>query len=717
MGDFIARLQRVRQNGDGFVANCPACGDEKQHLSVSAGSDGRILMKCFKECQADSIVRAMGLGLKDLYPPSEKPAGKWQDATYYNYNDADGKLLYQVVRFVPKDFRQRQPDPDKQGKWIWNLKGVKPVPYRLPQVLKSKASETIFVCEGEKDCDAVVKLGLQATCNSGGALKWTDSHSQALKGAKSVVVIADKDEPTAEFPEGKGWRHARSVCSSLKGVADSVKCIELPDRNGRKVKDAADWIAAGGTADELVALAASTPTYGLVDTATPTPITNEHATANPVAKPPVVPDVGSGTAILPHQPFPLYRFSTLKSYCPKPQDNIAGDGWLRRGAGCLVAGSTGNGKSVLVEQLCVSVASGHPFLGIRLNQAGRVLYIQAENDADTLRRDILSLVKNIEGKVCPFLVEINLLIAHAYGLSGNDFVEWLGGLVEKERPDLIVIDPYQSYIGGADINKSETFLGWIKPIDALIKSRRCGLVLVAHTPKPRDRENWNARDSVYMASGSSTISNWCRTSCELTQDGDDGHYRLRFGKNAERTGLVDDWGKITRDIFIEHSHNRNEPCWVLSPVQTATTKSKYRDAILSTKLEHPDMSLSQIGNSVGCSKALVQRILSSNPMSTAVHRTRTPLKGVYECTGQVGRPVDSQVSDGIRVYDSFSQTSVSEPTSDPIFGNLETVKPQNPTVPLMSTTTSPASPKSALPEAQFGTPATGTADDNFLRDE
>ena len=37
----------------------------------------------------------------------------------YDYRDEDNKLLFQVVRFEPKDFRQRRPDGN--GGWTWKL--------------------------------------------------------------------------------------------------------------------------------------------------------------------------------------------------------------------------------------------------------------------------------------------------------------------------------------------------------------------------------------------------------------------------------------------------------------------------------------------------------------------------------------------------------------------------------------------------------------------
>jgi 5S rRNA maturation endonuclease (ribonuclease M5) len=154
----------------------------------------------------------------------------------YDYTDENGVLLYQTVRYLPKDFKQRR--PDGRGDWIWNLKGVRLVLYRLPAVI---AARIVFVAEGEKDANSLIELGVVATTNVGGALKWRDEYSESLRG-KEVFVIPDADE--------KGRQHAADVMRSLAGVAASIKLIELPG-----AKDAAEWIGKGGTLEALVALA------------------------------------------------------------------------------------------------------------------------------------------------------------------------------------------------------------------------------------------------------------------------------------------------------------------------------------------------------------------------------------------------------------------------------------------------------------------------------
>jgi len=149
----------------------------------------------------------------------------------YGYTDAEGHLLYQVCRFEPKVFRQRRPN-DANG-WIWDLKGVQRVLYRLPEVLKT---DEIFLVEGEKDADNLQALGLKATTNPGGAGKWQNSYTQALVG-KHIFIIPDNDEP--------GRKHAQQVAAALHLKTASVRIVELPaEVNGKLIKDVSDFIDA-----------------------------------------------------------------------------------------------------------------------------------------------------------------------------------------------------------------------------------------------------------------------------------------------------------------------------------------------------------------------------------------------------------------------------------------------------------------------------------------
>jgi putative DNA primase/helicase len=171
----------------------------------------------------------------------------------YDYHDANGKMIFQVCRKEPgkngnpKDFLQRQPDPQNPDKWIWKMAGVEYLPYRLPEVLKAK---TVFICEGEKDCDRLAALGLVATTNAGGAGKWRKTYTQYFPG-KAAVILPDNDEP--------GKAHALDVARNLHGVADVVRILELPGLPEKG--DVSDWLKAGGTVEQLKELADAAPDW------------------------------------------------------------------------------------------------------------------------------------------------------------------------------------------------------------------------------------------------------------------------------------------------------------------------------------------------------------------------------------------------------------------------------------------------------------------------
>ena len=233
--------------GEGFSCRCPAHEDKNASLSFSAGRDG-LLLKCHAGCTFEAIIAALGIKPAELFFKNDRTENRGQIVATYRYQDAAGRLRFEVCRLDPKGFYQRQPDPATPNKWIPNLKGVELVPYRLPELLTAAtAGETIFIAEGEKDVAALVANGFAATCNAAGAGKWRDDFAKYFDGTKAVRIIADKDTP--------GRKHAVTVAASLKGKVPSVKVIELPDVAGKTVKDAYDFFAAGGTGEQLRELA------------------------------------------------------------------------------------------------------------------------------------------------------------------------------------------------------------------------------------------------------------------------------------------------------------------------------------------------------------------------------------------------------------------------------------------------------------------------------
>jgi 5S rRNA maturation endonuclease (ribonuclease M5) len=170
----------------------------------------------------------------------------------YDFVDEAGGLLFQEVRFEPKNFKMRRPG-DKGG-WIWNLANTRRVLYRLPEVLNA---DTVLVCEGPKDCDAAAAIGFVATTNPNGAQsQWLPEYSVFLRG-KNITVIADADAP--------GRKHAASVATHLRGQTAALRVVEMPN-----AKDLSEWIEAGGCREQLLSLIGNAPEWQPHSTTRPT---------------------------------------------------------------------------------------------------------------------------------------------------------------------------------------------------------------------------------------------------------------------------------------------------------------------------------------------------------------------------------------------------------------------------------------------------------------
>jgi DNA primase len=195
-----------------YTALCPFHNDQ-HHPNLRFKESGFCCMACGEKGNLKKLAIKFGVNM-------DKEQKRKTIKEIYDYKDENGKLLFQVVRYEPKDFRQRR--PDGKGGWIWNLDGIRRVLYCLPELIAAQPDSIVFIVEGEKDVKAIQSLGLVATCNSGGAGQFTAEMREPLKN-RPVVIIADRDEP--------GRKHAQQVASILNEFAASVKVMELPDAN------------------------------------------------------------------------------------------------------------------------------------------------------------------------------------------------------------------------------------------------------------------------------------------------------------------------------------------------------------------------------------------------------------------------------------------------------------------------------------------------------
>ncbi len=345
----LSHFKNVRKTSNGWQACCPAHEDKKASLSISV-KDEKILLYDHAGCAIEAILEAVDLKQKDLFLDSKPSGGKPEISAIYDYTDEKGETLFQTIRFIPKDFRQRR--PNGKGGWEWNLKGVRLVPYRLPDLLKSSM---VCIVEGEKDADTLWKHGFPATCNPMGAGKWHAEWSKLFEG-KEVVILPDLDEP--------GRKHAIDVGKKLYGHALHIKIIEVPKKP--HVKDVSDWFTQGGTKDELLKL-----------------ITEAKEWRPPGAKPPL-PVLKAFTA------------SDLEEMI-FPEPKWAVPGLLPEGL-TILAGRPKRGKSWMGLGLALAVASGGKALGQIDVEKGDALYLALEDNPRRLQNR-LAVLKDSESKL------------------------------------------------------------------------------------------------------------------------------------------------------------------------------------------------------------------------------------------------------------------------------------------------------------------------------
>jgi hypothetical protein len=244
---FLARFGPARRKGsNGWVyVCCPAHEDSTPSLAVKFG-EKKVLLQCRAFCSYEQILQAAHLTKRQTYYQDGLTRVTMTAPEHvFDYRNEHGDLLYQVRRYPDiveeggkrrKDIRQYRP---VAGGWAANLEGVRPVPYRLPQLAEAPRGKGVVIAEGELKVHAFEALGFVATCNSGGAGKWQASFAGYFVGRR-VAIFPDNDGP--------GLLHACQVGMSLEKVAREIAIVRLPGLPPKG--DIIDWLKANpGTKD------------------------------------------------------------------------------------------------------------------------------------------------------------------------------------------------------------------------------------------------------------------------------------------------------------------------------------------------------------------------------------------------------------------------------------------------------------------------------------
>ena len=290
VSDFVSRLNSPRKTGRGWQAHCPAHDDRQASLAVSAGEDGRILLRCFAGCRAQEVVAALGLSMKDLF--AERPARSKRHAKSPSRPPLTVELLARDKRLpapflralglrddprhgvlIPyrdengATFRERRRRALKAGDGSSWAPGEGLIAYGLDRLAAARAAGALTIVEGESDCWTLWNFGHPALGLPGATMVKTLS-PESLRGIDRVYVVQEPDAAGAQFAVevarvvfSGGWKgEARLV--RLDGAKDPNDLLQKVGPDGF----AAAWQAALDAATPLAAPAAATPALPLIQT-------------------------------------------------------------------------------------------------------------------------------------------------------------------------------------------------------------------------------------------------------------------------------------------------------------------------------------------------------------------------------------------------------------------------------------------------------------------
>ena len=514
--EFVSRLKGVRETANGWEARCP-CRNDDDNPSLSISEDentGNILVTCHRgsPCSSKEICESVGLAQSSLFAPTKRTKEKLDLVKTYDYYDKDGELLFQKLRYIDsagkKTFRQRK--PDGVGGWEYSLGDTPKVLYNLPSIIQGVSDGyPIWVVEGEKDADTLIKLGILATTMPGGAGKWLDIHTQVLAGAE-VEIIADNDKP--------GIEHAQTVLEKLSKAGCVVNIWVAP-----KGKDVTEYLNMGGSLGEFTPL--------------------EHAPA-PLEVPPPSDAFAEAktkleallvrTDLTPQQilvkaqdiallavrdrPVDFGRLVDWTTFMEEGDDDSYDwviDELIERSERVIVVAAEGVGKSILARQVAILSGCGiHPFTYQKMKQI-RTLTVDLENPERIIRRTSSAMLKTALSRGYTNSPTAKLLVKPA----GLDLLKAedrmvLETAIEESKPELLIMGPlYKAFIDPGGRTSEAVAVEVARYLDHVRDTYKCALWLEHHAPLGDSMTNRQMRPF-----GSAVWSRWPEFGLALVPD-------------------------------------------------------------------------------------------------------------------------------------------------------------------------------------------------------
>ena len=175
------------------------------------------------------------------------------------------------------------------------------------------------------------------------------------------------------------------------------------------------------------------------------------------------------------------------------------EGVLRRGHKMLISGSSKAGKSFLLMELCIAIAEGKPWLGVRCKK-GRVLYVNLEIDPASCVNRFVKIYDAL-GYPRTHIDDIIVWNLRGHAVPLDQLVPKLIRRVRDLHLDAIVIDPIYKVITG-DENSASDMAAFCNQFDRICNETGCSTIYCHHHSKGAQ----GAKRAMDRASGSGVFA-------------------------------------------------------------------------------------------------------------------------------------------------------------------------------------------------------------------
>jgi hypothetical protein len=358
----------------------------------------------------------------------------------YIYRTAENQPYLRVARLALPDGGKSYPQSKwDKGKWVPGKPSGPKIPYRLPELLKARPDDPVFICEGEKCADAVAMRGLIATSASEGAGKWNDPALNKWFEGRTVYVLPDVDAP--------GAKHAEDVARNLHGIAQDIRIVDLPDLD-KEGDDVVDWFERGNTTEGLIMLAEEAPQW------TPTS-----------------PQLESKQ---PDKTGPRFRLVPLAEIKWEATRDYLVKGLIPQVGLTLIYGEPKCGKSFWALDVAMHVGDRRPYRGRKV-QGGPTVYIAAEGGVGFSKR-VRGWCSRHGGENAEFYLipsRPDMVRDHA------EMIAQIKNQLGEEKPVAIFVDTFNRTLVGSEA-KDEDMAKYLRACSIIEDTFGCAVILIHH---------------------------------------------------------------------------------------------------------------------------------------------------------------------------------------------------------------------------------------------